>query len=236
MMPDNSDFDPAWLNSLGKRHVRLRQELEEVARKRDEFLIKYSSTNDDDAYAVSKDVITRNAAINQLNALIIFMEGNEHLLPELRKLALALPDLGSGRTVKWLHPVPSRKGQPPPPIKESFIHGYYAAVMDWLMKEGGKSRKEAAEFVVTHGGVRRQIEASGRARRPAHAWETVANWRDRATRPDAPLAERSAFDEMYRGIRSQDPGTGAGANVEDVAKKTLKFLKERYFLFKLGVK
>jgi hypothetical protein len=232
--PADATTNSDWLLFLVNQFARLCDELKEAARTRDEILTERTNTNDEYAEEwnnIVEDSATRSAAISQLCAVLNFLEGGEHLAPELHKLLMALMDLQNGRTIEWLSPEPKR-GQPPPLVKESFLHGRYAAVMDWLMKEGGKNKEEAARFVVEHGGIRRRIEANGRARRAAHAWKTVANWRDRATGPYDPscAAKHCAFTTVYEFIKISKwrERKGPSASVEDEAKNMLCLLNNLF--------
>jgi hypothetical protein len=225
-------IDPDGLNILFNRLARLRQQLEEIAKERDKILVQQRSRKGKDEEDQENDInegfATRFAACHQLIAVLEFVEDSENLMPELHKLLMALLDLDSGRSVKWLRPAP-KKGQPPPPAEEGSLHGRYAAIMDWLIKEGGKSKEEAAKFVVEHGGLRRRLESGERARKAFHPWETVANWRDRVTRPYDPsrAAEYAGFHVMYEIIRGRE-FEGADANVEIGAKNLLRALKNLF--------
>jgi hypothetical protein len=103
------------------------------------------------------DSVTRLAAADQLNAVLSFLEDSEELAPELHQLLHALLDVERGRPVAWLQPA-KKKGKPPPSFMDATAHARYAWVMDVLMEKGNKSEKEAANFVIEHGGLRRWLK------------------------------------------------------------------------------
>jgi hypothetical protein len=164
----------------------------------------------------------RFGALLQLEALIRFIESDPavpaHTVEELNKLVVALLDIQKGLHVAWLSPKP-KAGQPPLDAETSHLHGYYAAIMDWLMISGHMREKEAAEFVVTHGNLRRLIASRANAAAP---WRTVYNWRQRVIGPPDPSRadERAGFDYMLSRIESlvNQPGTDPLARVKKLLR------------------
>jgi hypothetical protein len=224
-------IDQDGLSSLVVRPGRLQQQLEEIATERDKIraqrITQKNKEEKDQKDDIEDGFETQFAACHQLFAVLEFFEDSERLMPELHKLKWALLDLESGRRVKWLRPAPQKKkGQPPPPAEEGALHGRYAAVMNWLMEEAGKSKEEAAEFVVKYGGIRNLMRDSPRAQKAFHPWNTVANWRDRVIGSYDPsrAAEHAGFEAMYEVIRER-AFKGADAGVEVGAKNLLRVLK-----------
>jgi hypothetical protein len=134
-------------------------------------------------------------AHQQLLALIEFVEGDPGCasVAELHALRQALVELAHGRPVEWLKPPHNAKGSRLP--QETAVqHGGYAAIMHALMTHGKMPEKEAAAFVVQHGGLRRTL-LKGR-RNAAQDWKVVRNWHDRAINARPPSDERDAFRYM----------------------------------------
>jgi hypothetical protein len=211
-------IDADGLASLVGRFARFMRALEDIAKMRDQLLRAQQGSEDDVSFP------SRMAAYRQITAVLEFVEDSEELMPDLRQLLFAHLDWENGREVTWLR-APPKKGQPPPPVSDAFFHGRVAAIMDRLMRDG-MSKREAAQYCVRHGGLRRRIEANPRARKAANAWETVANWRDRATGPPDPsrAAEQAGFAAM-REIIQQRELAGADVSVQEGAKKLLRALK-----------
>jgi hypothetical protein len=214
-------IDPDGLAGLVGRLANFRRALEEIEALRNDL---QTSKNPNDPNP------TWFGACRQLIAVLEFVEDSKDLMPELHELLNALIDLENGREVVWLRPTRIVKKRPPLSFEESAIHARYAAIMDWLIAAGGKGKKEAAEFVVTHGGLRRWLEKHGRRpageNPPALDWVIVANWRDRMKNGTATDAERTLFEGQYEILNAK---TGGG--IEAIAKKALRQLK---IYFSLG--
>jgi hypothetical protein len=208
-VPDNrlvGVVTPEGLGVLIGRLARLRLRLEQIAVERDRLK------------AGNADLATYFAAARQLEAVLEFVEDSEELMPELHKLLYAIIDLREGLKVAWLEPfVTGRERGQPNGFEVACIHARLAAVMNWLMEDGGKKKEEAARFVVKHGGLRRWLQNRGRAK---SNWKTVANWRDRI-KASPSEAERIAWDAAYKIIDDM----GRTGDVEAKAKKLLRRYK-----------
>jgi hypothetical protein len=165
-------------------------------------------------------------AHQQLLAFIEFAEGDPEcrdLISESRELQRALLNISKGRSVDWLTPQP-RSGPPPLEAKTANLRGRYAAVMQYLMGTTDLTEKDAANFVVRKGGLRREL--SNRATKRANSapdWKIICNWRQRAIGPPDPSrhAEQSGFNAMLALIKSK---TAPGAEPQAVAREMLRAL------------
>jgi hypothetical protein len=80
------------------------------------------------------------------------------------------------------------------PQETAVQRGGYAAIMNALVTHGKMTEKEAAAFVVEHGGLR-QVLKKGR-RNATKDWKVVKNWYDRVMSARPPSDERDAFRYM----------------------------------------
>jgi hypothetical protein len=160
----------------------------------------------------------------QLKAFIEFAEADPEIkVPEMHGLLFALLDLEDGVRTPLLAPRPLRN-KPPPPLLDASFHGRYAALMNWLTKPPMKmKKKEAAEFVVTHGNLRRLLERA----KAAAPWRVVSNWRDRINGGVADQRERDGFDEMLKLIE-QEKTKHPELDPESLAKKLLRGVTRYY--------
>jgi hypothetical protein len=161
-------------------------------------------------------------AVKQLVALIEFVESDpqcRRLVPELHELHRAIVNADRGLPTDWLMPRP-RPGARALEVITAERRGRYAAVMEYLMRAAGFTEKEAANFIIKEGSLRRELPKRANA---APDWRVIYNWRQRAIgQPDpSHAAEQGAFKAMLALI---DNRSDPKADPKTVAREMLRAL------------
>jgi hypothetical protein len=130
---------------------------------------------------------TAHLTIVALMDFIDEMPGWEGLSSSLGRLNVALVNIIDGRPEGWLTPK-RLAGAPPIAVEIPLFRARYAAVMDFLMEDGGWPEEKAARHIARRAGARAMELLRGRDGGADQPWKAVQDWRQEiiATNPRAP--------------------------------------------------
>ncbi len=185
--------------------------IDALAKRLDEMREQYQDGTKRGAVAWQRRLVAHQSLL----AVIEFIDampgwrGRDFALSDLLE---GLTDIDAGRQVDWLSNVAPNR--PPVSARVSILRARLAGVMEYLMQQG-KSRKDAAQYVLDHvpDGLREDLFE----KRTKPVWRTVAGWRDTA---------RGEHDEGYETTVTILNDLAVG-EADDRAKKMIGMLAKQ---------